>query len=634
MKNKKIINLILNILFVTITILIIVVFSKPNNKEIKSYNKITKSEKGQYKQVCYKGDCTGFFKEEDNKLITYNNKFEKLGEFEILNLEKYKNNIIGVGNKFLITYMDNKYSVHFQNGKSQLLQDFVGNTDNYFIGKINSQYEVLDSEFKKLKKPYKHFERLSISNTKYFRSFNGWPVSSSSIFMDENGKVLFGENAIDKNKNKFINEKVADNLFIMFNKEDNVIYKEKKYYRPKLYLYDLKENKKISDYFTDYSFMYESKTNYKEIILTRVDQNLKINYCKVFNIKTKSSRKCDESDQKLVNVDYDNLSFDFAKKAKLEGTKNKIYYYSVKSQGQEALINYNESKRTCGIYDISSAQELLKINDGECLENYKFGFDTKNKHYIVVIPKTKTNKSFVYDLFSKRIIYEADDDYNIVDYMEYDDDYKTVLLEKNNNYKSIIYRKGKKQEESEQDKYYLYGSTSPSIVYNNSYNLYTTFINLKTKERIKTDYVYNFKISKDNYFIFEDRNYIYLLNRNKSKITKKIKGQINRITNNEIIYFNKTDKKVGYIDINNHTGSYNFKDGEEILISSQNKVGISEGHYLINNKTSSYVLNSRQRKIHEFKDSTITNIFPSRGFIMLELENNKNKELTLVRLEK
>ena len=582
------------ILFViALIIIILMVYLILTNKKIDGITKVNKIFDEKYYDVkCISEKCDYIIASsgdegKTSKKYIYNYNGKKISSYkETFNSNsKTSNEINEVSENYLIFKKVNRSNNDItgyyltdlkDNKKYSTSNELKYLTDNLLLMKKQGGYEIITKDGKE---KYSNIDSAKTFNNDKIVLIN---VNNTSVILDNMGEKILEDYTVSKE----VKNNDGDTLYLVIKDVKNNLF----------YYFDIYKKEIIGDNFQNYS----ERDDKGNLIITKVKNNV---LSKFILDKNGNQKKYTEKNiQKYAN--------DI--KILIDSSKYYVYDNSVYKENQNNVFVNKKDDNTFGIYNVKD-NKYKKLYDYS-KENSKSNITEVNKNGIYQISckkdNCKTNENLVYDLNNmKKVFGIKDNNLSILNYTLYENGYKNVKYDDNNNLKYILYDNNNKK---------VIDSSKQIIVVDDE----ISYTNDKTEDDVL---LYSFKKNKTynkeneeasimdiyNYTLYKYKtdDKTCILN-NKGKKIECTKDDIKLSYSDDLVYYLNDDKIVMINAQNSKKNKYNLEKNEKINDIKGDLIPLYRNTLFVNNSANDYikVVSNTGRVIKKINNTEIVSV--------------------------
>lgn len=582
------------ILFViALIIIVLMVYLILTNKKIDGITKVNKIFDEKYYDVkCISEKCDYIIASSGNESKTskkyiYNYNGKKISSYkENFNIDsKTSNEISEVSENYLIFKKVNKsnndtagyYLTDLKNNKKYSTSNELKYlTDNLLLMKKQGGYEIITKDGKE---KYSNIDSAKTFNNDKIVLIN---VNNTSVILDNKGEKILEDYTVSKE----VKNNDGDTLYLVIKDVKNNLF----------YYFDVDKKEIIGDNFQNFS----EKDNKGNLIITKVKNNVLSKY--ILDKNGNQKKYTEKNTQKYVN-DIKML---------IDSSKYYVYDNSVYKENQNNVFVNKKDDNTFGIYNVKD-NKYKKLYDYS-KENSKSNITEVNKNGIYQISckkdNCKTNENLVYDLNNMKKVFDIkDNNLSILNYTSYENGYKNVKYNDNNNLKYILYDNNNKK---------VIDSSKQIIVVDDE----ISYTNDKTEDDIL---LYSFKKNKtynkeneeasiidiSNYTLYKYKtdDKTCILN-NKGKKIECTKDDIKLSYSDDLVYYLNNDKIVMINAQNSKKNKYNLEKNEKINDIKGDLIPLYRNTLFVNNSANDYikVVSNTGRVIKKINNAEVVSV--------------------------
>lgn len=582
------------ILFViALIIIILMVYLILTNKKIDGITKVNKIFDEKYYDVkCISEKCDYIIassgdESKTSKKYIYNYNGKKISGYKenFNSNSKTSNEISEVSENYLIFKKVNRsnnditgyYLTDLKNNKKYSTSNELKYlTDNLLLMKKQEGYEIITKDGKE---KYSNIDSAKTFNNDKIVLIN---VNNTSVILDNMGEKILEDYTVSKE----VKNNDGDTLYLVIKDVKNNLF----------YYFDIYKKEIIGDNFQNYS----ERDDKGNLIITKVKNNV---LSKFILDKNGNQKKYTEKNiQKYAN-DIKML---------IDSSKYYVYDNSVYKENQNNVFVNKKDDNTFGIYNVKD-NKYKKLYDYS-KENSKSNITEVNKNGIYQISckkdNCKTNENLVYDLNNmKKVFGIKDNNLSILNYTLYENGYKNVKYNDNNNLKYILYDNNNKK---------VIDSSKQIIVVDDE----ISYTNDKTEDDVL---LYSFKKNKTynkeneeasimdiyNYTLYKYKtdDKTCILN-NKGKKIECTKDDIKLSYSDDLVYYLNDDKIVMINAQNSKKNKYNLEKNEKINDIKGDLIPLYRNTLFVNNSANDYikVVSNTGRVIKKINNAEVVSV--------------------------
>lgn len=582
------------ILFViALIIIILMVYLILTNKKIDGITKVNKIFDEKYYDVkCISEKCDYIIASsgdegKTSKKYIYNYNGKKISSYkETFNSNsKTSNEINEVSENYLIFKKVNRSNNDItgyyltdlkDNKKYSTSNELKYLTDNLLLMKKQEGYEIITKDGKE---KYSNIDSAKTFNNDKIVLIN---VNNTSVILDNMGEKILEDYTVSKE----VKNNDGDTLYLVIKDVKNNLF----------YYFDIDKKEIIGDNFQNYS----EKDDKGNLIITKVKNNV---LSKFILDKNGNQKKYKEKNTKKYANDIKML---------IDSSKYYVYDNSVYKENQNNVFVNKKDDNTFGIYNVKD-NKYKKLYDYS-KENSKSNITEVNKNGIYQISckkdNCKTNENLVYDLNNMKKVFDIkDNNLSVLNYTLYENGYKNVKYNDNNNLKYILYDNNNKK---------VIDSSKQIIVVDDE----ISYTNDKTEDDIL---LYSFKKNKtynkeneeasiidiSNYTLYKYKtdDKTCILN-NKGKKIECTKDDIKLSYSDDLVYYLNNDKIVMINAQNSKKNKYNLEKNEKINDIKGDLIPLYRNTLFVNNSTNDYikVVSNTGRVIKKINNAEVVSV--------------------------
>lgn len=582
------------ILFViALIVIVLMVYLILTNKKIDGITKVNKIFDEKYYDVkCISEKCDYIIassgdESKTSKKYIYNYNGKKISSYkENFNSNSKTSNVISeVSENYLIFKKVNRsnnditgyYLTDLKNNKKYSTSNELKYlTDNLLLMKKQEGYEIIAKDGKE---KYSNIDSAKTFNNDKIVLIN---VNNTSVILDNKGEKILEDYTISKE----VKNNDGDTLYLVIKDVKNNLF----------YYFDIDKKEIIGDNFQNYS----EKDDKGNLIITKVKNNV-LN--KFILDKNGNQKKYTEKNTTKYANDIKML---------IDSSKYYVYDNSVYKENQNNVFVNKKDDNTFGIYNVKD-NKYKKLYDYS-KENSKSNITEVNKNGIYQISckkdNCKTNENLVYDLNNMKKVFDIkDNNLSILNYTSYENGYKNVKYNDNNNLKYILYDNNNKK---------VIDSSKQIIVVDDE----ISYTNDKTEDDIllysfKKNKTYNkeneeakkINISEYTLYKYKTDDKTCILN-NKGKKIECTKDDIKLSYSDDLVYYLNNDKIVMINAQNSKKNKYNLEKNEKINDIKGDLIPLYRNTLFVNNSTNDYikVVSNTGRVIKKINNAEIISV--------------------------
>lgn len=582
------------ILFViALIVIVLMVYLILTNKKIDGITKVNKIFDEKYYDVkCISEKCDYIIassgdESKTSKKYIYNYNGKKISSYkENFNSNSKTSNVISeVSENYLIFKKVNRsnnditgyYLTDLKNNKKYSTSNELKYlTDNLLLMKKQEGYEIIAKDGKE---KYSNIDSAKTFNNDKIVLIN---VNNTSVILDNKGEKILEDYTISKE----VKNNDGDTLYLVIKDVKNNLF----------YYFDIDKKEIIGDNFQNYS----EKDDKGNLIITKVKNNV-LN--KFILDKNGNQKKYTEKNTTKYANDIKML---------IDSSKYYVYDNSVYKENQNNVFVNKKDDNTFGIYNVKD-NKYKKLYDYS-KENSKSNITEVNKNGIYQISckkdNCKTNENLVYDLNNMKKVFDIkDNNLSILNYTSYENGYKNVKYNDNNNLKYILYDNNNKK---------VIDSSKQIIVVDDE----ISYTNDKTEDDIllysfKKNKTYNkeneeakkINISEYTLYKYKTDDKTCILN-NKGKKIECTKDDIKLSYSDDLVYYLNNDKIVMINAQNSKKNKYNLEKNEKINDIKGDLIPLYRNTLFVNNSANDYikVVSNTGRVIKKINNAEIISV--------------------------
>lgn len=582
------------ILFViALIIIILMVYLILTNKKIDGITKVNKIFDEKYYDVkCISEKCDYIIassgdESKTSKKYIYNYNGKKISGYKenFNSNSKTSNEISEVSENYLIFKKVNRsnnditgyYLTDLKNNKKYSTSNELKYlTDNLLLMKKQEGYEIITKDGKE---KYSNIDSAKTFNNDKIVLIN---VNNTSVILDNMGEKILEDYTVSKE----VKNNDGDTLYLVIKDVKNNLF----------YYFDIYKKEIIGDNFQNYS----ERDDKGNLIITKVKNNV---LSKFILDKNGNQKKYTEKNiQKYAN-DIKML---------IDSSKYYVYDNSVYKENQNNVFVNKKDDNTFGIYNVKD-NKYKKLYDYS-KENSKSNITEVNKNGIYQISckkdNCKTNENLVYDLNNmKKVFGIKDNNLSILNYTLYENGYKNVKYNDNNNLKYILYDNNNKK---------VIDSSKQIIVVDDE----ISYTNDKTEDDVllysfKKNKTYNKEneeakiVSISNYTLYKYKtdDKTCILN-SKGKKIECTKDDIKLSYSDDLVYYLSDNKIVMINAQNSKKNKYNLENNEKINDIKGDLIPLYRNTLFVNNSANDYikVVSNTGRVIKKINNAEVVSV--------------------------
>ena len=582
------------ILFViALIIIVLMVYLILTNKKIDSITKVNKIFDEKYYDVkCVSEKCDYIIassgdESKTSKKYIYNYNGKKISSYKenFNSNSKTSNEISEVSENYLIFKKVNRsnnditgyYLTDLKNNKKYSTSNELKYlTDNLLLMKKQEWYEIITKDGKE---KYSNIDSAKTFNNDKIVLIN---VNNTSVILDSKGEKILEDYTVSKE----IKNNEGNTLYLVIKDVKNNLF----------YYFDIDKKEITGDNFQNYS----EKDDKGNLIITKVKNNVLSKF--ILDKNGNQKKYTEKNTQKYAN-DIKML---------IDSSKYYVYDNSVYKENQNNIFVNKKDDNTFGIYNIKD-NKYKKLYDYS-KENSKSNITEVNKNGIYQISckkdNCKTNENLVYDLNNMKKVFDIkDNNLSILNYTSYENGYKNVKYNDNNNSKYILYNNDNKK---------VIDSSKQIIVIDDEISY--------TNDKIEDDVLlYSFKknktynkeneeakkinISEYTLYKYKTDNKICIMN-NKGKKIECTKDDIKLSYSDDLVYYLNNDKIVMINAQNSKKNKYNLEKNEKMNDIKGDLIPLYRNTLFVNNSANDYikVVSNTGRVIKKINNAEIISV--------------------------
>lgn len=578
---------------VALIIIVLMVYLILTNKKIDGITKVNKIFDEKYYDVkCISEKC-GYIiassgdESKTSKKYIYNYNGKKISSYKenFNSNSKTSNEISEVSENYLIFKKVNRsnndttgyYLTDLKNNKKYSTSNELKYlTDNLLLMKKQEGYEIITKDGKE---KYSNIDSAKTFNNDKIVLIN---ANNTSVILDNKGEKILEDYTVSKE----IKNNDGDTLYLVIKDVKNNLF----------YYFDIDKKEIIGDNFQNYS----EKDDKGNLIITKVKNNV---LSKFILDKNGNQKKYKEKNTKKYANDIKML---------IDSSKYYVYDNSVYKENQNNVFVNKKDDNTFGIYNVKD-NKYKKLYDYS-KENSNSNITEVNKNGIYQISckkdNCKTNENLVYDLNNMKKVFDIkDNNLSILNYTLYENGYKNVKYNDNNNLKYILYDNNNKK---------VIDSSKQIIVVDDE----ISYTNDKTEDDIllysfKKNKTYNkeneeakkINISEYTLYKYKTDDKTCILN-NEGKKIECTKNDIKLSYSDDLVYYLNDDKIVMINAQNSKKNKYNLEKNEKINDIKGDLIPLYRNTLFVNNSTNDYikVVSNTGRVIKKINNAEIISV--------------------------
>lgn len=589
MRRNSLLILLVPILIIIASLILMIL--KPNIKEIKLGDN--------YDNVCFKENCTGFASKNKNEYEYYDLKLN-----EIIKLDKDYGKAIFLSDNYFIFLKDQKYmTFDLKTKEFKEISEPLFVNSNYYVTNEKDKFNYYNYLTKK-NKTYSNILAYKINNRVYLGATLEEQDNIYDEIIDDKGKtILTGYNLDDLLREKYI---------IVSTKGESLT-KKRRYY-----LFDPKKEKLYKDSFHSYTY---SLNEDGSLILNKYQEdNTK---CISVDLKNMKEIRCSEYSLKpRTYEEFNNYLLHFHEPAK----NFTLYSNSTKYLGQENIITYNSKLDICYMLNIVNYLGV-SLKDGKCnLNTDKYYINRTDNLYAM------SYQNHVYELFYNYNLGNLPYEFEVIYFNEYQDEVKEVIAKNNDEIKTYIYKKNKREEVLDGsyllvNQKALYNMEVEGIPYK-PFMDYEYLLDKKSGFKSKIEEIELVYINDVPHLLVSTKNKVYLVNLINMMVYKTYDGLYIGKDNGGFSYIN--NNIVNYVSFNYKTYTYkgeskfNPYPNKDFNLYSSNKL------FITSDKNNIKVISKKGKLIKEYKGYNINKIYNYDNHIIVDLRDELNKPMLVL----
>ncbi len=578
---------------VALIIIVLMVYLILTNKKIDGITKVNKIFDEKYYDVkCISEKCDYIIassgdESKTSKKYIYNYNGKKISSYkENFNSNSKTSNVISeVSENYLIFKKVNRsnnditgyYLTDLKNNKKYSTSNELKYlTDNLLLMKKQEGYEIITKDGKE---KYSNIDSAKTFNNDKIVLIN---VNNTSVILDNKGEKILEDYTISKE----VKNNDGDTLYLVIKDVKNNLF----------YYFDIDKKEIIGDNFQNFS----EKDEKGNLIITKVKNNILSKF--ILDKNGNQKKYTEKNTQKYAN-DIKML---------IDSSKYYVYDNSVYKENQNNVFVNKKDDNTFGIYNVKD-NKYKKLYDYS-KENSKSNITEVNKNGIYQISckkdNCKTNENLVYDLNNMKKVFDIkDNNLSILNYTLYENGYKNVKYNDNNNSKYILYNNDNKK---------VIDSSKQIIVIDDE----ISYTNDKTEDDVllysfKKNKTYNkeneeakkINISEYTLYKYKTDNKICIMN-NKGKKIECTKDNVKLSYSDDIVYYLNDDKIVMINAQNSMKNKYNLEKNEKMNDIKGDLIPLYRNTLFVNNSVNDYikVVSNTGRVIKKINNAEVVNI--------------------------
>lgn len=578
---------------VALIIIVLMVYLILTNKKIDGITKVNKIFDEKYYDVkCISEKCDYIIvssgdESKTSKKYIYNYNGKKISSYkETFNSNsKTSNEINEVSENYLIFKKVNRSNNDItgyyltdlkDNKKYSTSNELKYLTDNLLLMKKQGGYEIITKDGKE---KYSNIDSAKTFNNDKIVLIN---VNNTSVILDNKGEKILEDYTVSKE----VKNNDGDTLYLVIKDVKNNLF----------YYFDVDKKEIIGDNFQNFS----EKDNKGNLIITKVKNNVLSKY--ILDKNGNQKKYTEKNTQKYVN-DIKML---------IDSSKYYVYDNSVYKENQNNVFVNKKDDNTFGIYNVKD-NKYKKLYDYS-KENSKSNITEVNKNGIYQISckkdNCKTNENLVYDLNNMKKVFDIkDNNLSILNYTSYENGYKSVKYNDNNNLKYILYDNNNKK---------VIDSSKQIIVVDDE----ISYTNDKTEDDVllysfKKNKTYNKEneeakiVSISNYTLYKYKtdDKTCILN-SKGKKIECTKDDIKLSYSDDLVYYLSNNKVVMINAQNSKKNKYNLENNEKINDIKGDLIPLYRNTLFVNNSANDYIkiVSNTGRVIKKINNTEIVSV--------------------------
>lgn len=578
---------------VALIIIVLMVYLILTNKKIDGITKVNKIFDEKYYDVkCISEKCDYIIassgdESKTSKKYIYNYNGKKISSYKenFNSNSKTSNEISEVSENYLIFKKVNRsnnditgyYLTDLKNNKKYSTSNELKYlTDNLILMKKQDGYEIITKDGKE---KYSNIDSAKTFNNDKIVLIN---VNNTSVILDNKGEKILEDYTVSKE----VKNNDGDTLYLVIKDVKNNLF----------YYFDVDKKEIIGDNFQNFS----EKDNKGNLIITKVKNNVLSKY--ILDKNGNQKKYTEKNTQKYVN-DIKML---------IDSSKYYVYDNSVYKENQNNVFVNKKDDNTFGIYNVKD-NKYKKLYDYS-KENSKSNITEVNKNGIYQISckkdNCKTNENLVYDLNNMKKVFDIkDNNLSILNYTSYENGYKSVKYNDNNNLKYILYDNNNKK---------VIDSSKQIIVVDDE----ISYTNDKTEDDVllysfKKNKTYNKEneeakiVSISNYTLYKYKtdDKTCILN-SKGKKIECTKDDIKLSYSDDLVYYLSNNKVVMINAQNSKKNKYNLENNEKINDIKGDLIPLYRNTLFVNNSANDYIkiVSNTGRVIKKINNTEIVSV--------------------------
>lgn len=578
---------------VALIIIVLMVYLILTNKKIDGITKVNKIFDEKYYDVkCISEKCDYIIassgdESKTSKKYIYNYNGKKISSYKenFNSNSKTSNEISEVSENYLIFKKVNRsnndttgyYLTDLKNNKKYSTSNELKYlTDNLLLMKKQEGYEIITKDGKE---KYSNIDSAKTFNNDKIVLIN---ANNTSVILDNKGEKILEDYTVSKE----IKNNDGDTLYLVIKDVKNNLF----------YYFDIDKKEIIGDNFQNYS----EKDDKGNLIITKVKNNV---LSKFILDKNGNQKKYKEKNTKKYANDIKML---------IDSSKYYVYDNSVYKENQNNVFVNKKDDNTFGIYNVKD-NKYKKLYDYS-KENSNSNITEVNKNGIYQISckkdNCKTNENLVYDLNNMKKVFDIkDNNLSILNYTLYENGYKNVKYNDNNNLKYILYDNNNKK---------VIDSSKQIIVVDDE----ISYTNDKTEDDIllysfKKNKTYNkeneeakkINISEYTLYKYKTDDKTCILN-NEGKKIECTKNDIKLSYSDDLVYYLNDDKIVMINAQNSKKNKYNLEKNEKINDIKGDLIPLYRNTLFVNNSANDYikVVSNTGRVIKKINNAEVVSV--------------------------
>lgn len=582
------------ILFViALIVIVLMVYLILTNKKIDGITKVNKIFDEKYYDVkCISEKCDSIIassgdESKTSKKYIYNYNGKKISSYkENFNSNSKTSNVISeVSENYLIFKKVNRsnnditgyYLTDLKNNKKYSTSNELKYlTDNLLLMKKQEGYEIITKDGKE---KYSNIDSAKTFNNDKIVLIN---VNNTSVILDNKGEKILEDYTVSKE----VKNNEGNTLYLVIKDVKNNLF----------YYFDIDKKEIIGDNFQNFS----EKDDKGNLIITKVKNNVLSKF--ILDKNGNQKKYTEKNTQKYAN-DIKML---------IDSSKYYVYDNSVYKENQNNVFVNKKDDNTFGIYNIKD-NKYKKLYDYS-KENPKSNITEVNKNGIYQISckkdNCKTNENLVYDLNNMKKVFDIkDNNLSILNYTSYENGYKNVKYNDNNNSKYILYNNDNKK---------VIDSSKQIIVIDDE----ISYTNDKIEDDVllylfKKNKTYNkeneeakrINISEYTLYKYKTDNKTCIIN-NKGKKIECTKDDIKLSYSDDLVYYLNNDKIVMINAQNSKKNKYNLGKNEKINDIKGDLIPLYRNTLFVNNSANDYikVVSNTGRVIKKINNAEVVSV--------------------------